>query len=243
LWQRVSWNLGRSISRVLSVLLFRFRARGQCRLPARGGILLVSNHQSFLDPWLMGIAVSRQVHYMARDTLFQGGFLQFLGEIWNAFPVRRGAADLAAIRMGVERLEKGFMLNIFPEGTRSEDGSIGAMSAGMTLVLNRCKTDVVIVPVVIDGAFEVWPRGVKFPRFFGGGGRRGIRVFYGRAIGASEWRAWEAEELALKVRAEMVRMQRDMGNVHAAESEQKLAADLAAREARGGERTRRRRGR
>jgi 1-acyl-sn-glycerol-3-phosphate acyltransferase len=118
-WQAFTWWLGRFISRLVSLLLFRLRARGQAGLPKSGGVLLVMNHQSFLDPWLVGVAPSRQVHYMARDTLFRGGFLQYLGELWNAFPVRRGAADLGAIRTAVERLDKGFMVNIFPEGTRS----------------------------------------------------------------------------------------------------------------------------
>src|ERR1043166_2315780 len=132
-WPGFSWMMGRLISRILSMLLFRLHVRGQARLPRSGGVLLVTNHQSFLDPWLIGIAPGRQVHYMARDTLFRGGFLQYLGELWNAFPVKRGAADLGAIRTAVERLDKGFMMNIFPEGTRTEDGSIGAIAPGMVL--------------------------------------------------------------------------------------------------------------
>ena len=67
---------------------------------------------------------------MARDTLFKGGFLGYLLELWNSFPVKRGSADLGAIRTAVERLDKGFVVNIFPEGTRSEDGSIGSVAAG-----------------------------------------------------------------------------------------------------------------
>jgi 1-acyl-sn-glycerol-3-phosphate acyltransferase len=219
-WQRFSWNLGRSISRLFSMLLFRFHARGQGQLPRSGGVLLVSNHQSFLDPWLMGIAVSRQVHYMARDTLFRGGILLYLLELWNSFPVKRGTADLGAIRTGVERLDKGFMLNIFPEGTRSEDGSIGPMSPGMALILNRCKSEVVVVPVVIEGAFEAWPRGARFPRPWV------IRIVYGRSIAPAEWRQWGAQELAMRLRGELVKLQQEIGSVHATRSRQRLAADV-----------------
>jgi 1-acyl-sn-glycerol-3-phosphate acyltransferase len=75
LWQAFSWNVGRLVSRILSMLLFRLHVRGQAGIPKTGGVLLIANHQSFLDPWLIGIAPSRQVHYMARDTLFRGGFL------------------------------------------------------------------------------------------------------------------------------------------------------------------------
>jgi 1-acyl-sn-glycerol-3-phosphate acyltransferase len=221
--QVLAWNAGRTVSRVFSVLLFRLHVGGQARLPKQGGVLMVTNHQSFLDPWLIGIAPSRQVHYMARDTLFKGGFLHYLMELWNAFPVKRGAADLGAIRMAVDVLDRGYMLNIFPEGTRSEDGSIGAVAPGMVLILNRCKVDVPIVPVVIDGAYEAWPRGRKMPKLWGGR----IRIVYGRPIPASEWRAMGADALALRVRGELVKLQREMGSVHAGESERRLREDAA----------------
>ena len=184
---------------------------------------MVTNHQSFLDPWLIGIAPSRQVHYMARDTLFKGGFLHFLMELWNAFPVKRGAADLGAIRMAVDVLDRGYLLNIFPEGTRSEDGSIGTVAPGMVLILNRCKNDVPIVPVVIDGAYETWPRDAKMPKLWGGR----IRIQHGKPIPASEWRPLSADELAMRVRTELVKLQRAMGSVHAAESERRLKEDAA----------------
>jgi 1-acyl-sn-glycerol-3-phosphate acyltransferase len=221
LWQAFTWNVGRLVSRILSMLLFRLHVRGQAGIPKTGGVLLIANHQSFLDPWLIGIAPSRQVHYMARDTLFRDGFLQYLGELWNAFPVKRGAADLGAIRMAVERLDKGFMVNIFPEGTRSEDGSIGAIAPGMVLILNRCRTDVPIVPVVIDGAFEAWPRNAKLPRPYP------IRIEYGRPIPPSQWRQWSPDELALRVREEMVKLQAELGSKHACQSRRRLAEDQA----------------
>jgi 1-acyl-sn-glycerol-3-phosphate acyltransferase len=220
-FQRFAWNTGQFISRMLSILLFRLHVDGQAHLPARGGVLLVTNHQSFLDPWLMGIAPARQVHYMARDTLFKGGFLQWLAEVLNAFPVKRGSADLGAIRVAVERLDKGFMLNIFPEGTRSEDGTIGAVAPGMVLILNRCKTDVPIVPVVIDGAFEAWPRNAKLPR------PGAIRIRHGAPIPAGEWRQLSPEALALRIRKELVKLQREMGSIHGDASERRLEREAS----------------
>jgi len=221
-FQAFAWNTGRLISRILSILLFRLKVRGQATIPKTGGVLMVCNHQSFLDPWLVGIAPSRQIHYMARDTLFRGGFLQYLGELWNAFPVKRGAADLGAIRTAVERLDKGFIVNIFPEGTRSEDGSIGAIAPGMILILNRCKSDVPIVPVIIDGAYEAWPRSQKLPR------PHSIRIIYGKPIAAGEWRGWSADELAGRIRGELVTLQRQVRSAHAELSQRRLELDVAA---------------
>jgi 1-acyl-sn-glycerol-3-phosphate acyltransferase len=247
-FQAFAWNTGRLISRILSVLFFKLHVRGQNNIPKTGGVLMVTNHQSFLDPWLVGIAPSRQIHYMARDTLFNKtggvqGFLHYLLELWNAFPVKRGSADLGAIRTGVERLEKGFVLNIFPEGTRSEDGTIGTVAPGMVLILNRVKGDPPpILPVIIDGAFEAWPRNAKAPRVFGGSE---IRILHGKPIPASEWKALSADQLAARVRRELVKLQREIGSVHAAASEARVAKEeaeaAAAVKAGGGEKPRRRR--
>jgi 1-acyl-sn-glycerol-3-phosphate acyltransferase len=222
LFQRCAWNTGRLLSRIISMLLFRLHVGGQSNIPKTGGVLMVTNPQSFLDPWLIGIAPSRQVHYMARDTLFKGGFLTWLMELLNAFPVKRGAADLTAIRTAVERLDKGFLLNIFPEGTRSEDGSIGHIAPGISLILNRCKTDVAVLPVVIDGAFEAWPRTSRFPH------PHPIRIRHGKPIAAAEWRGLSAEALALRLRGELVKLQAGMGSPHAARSEERLAEAVAA---------------
>jgi 1-acyl-sn-glycerol-3-phosphate acyltransferase len=191
-------------------------------MPKTGGVLMVTNHQSFLDPWLIGIAPPRQVHYMARDTLFKGGFLQWLAETLNAFPVKRGSADLGAIRAAVERLDKGFVVNIFPEGTRSEDGTIGPIAAGVSLILNRAKTPVPIVPTVVDGAFDAWPRKAKFPR----PGK--VRIIYGKAIMPEEWKAWSAEELARRIRRELVKLQEEVGSRHAGDSKKRVEAEEAA---------------
>lgn len=225
LFQRLAWNTGRLISRILSILLFRLHVSGQSNIPKSGGVLMITNHQSFLDPWLIGIAPSRQVHYMARDTLFKRGLLLFLLELLNAFPVKRGAADLTAIRTAVDRLDKGFLLNIFPEGTRSEDGSIGHIAAGVSLILNRCKTDITIVPVCIDGAFEAWPRSSRFPH------PHPIRIRHGKPIPAGEWRALSPEALAVRLRSDLVNLQSAMHSPYAERSQQRLAEILAAPQA------------
>jgi len=248
-FQQLSWNVGRLISRIVSVLFFKLHVSGQTNIPKTGGVLMVSNHQSFLDPWLVGIAPSRQLHYMARDTLFNktggvGGFLHFLLELWNAFPVKRGSADLTSIRTAVERLSAGYVLNIFPEGTRTEDGTIGPIAAGLSLILNRCKTEPppVILPTIIDGAFEAWPRDKKVPRVMGGST---IRIYYGTPIPATEWKALSSEELARRIRWELVKLQYEIGSVHAERSRLRVleeeARDAAAAQSGGEGRARRRR--
>jgi 1-acyl-sn-glycerol-3-phosphate acyltransferase len=220
--QPLYWNTGRLLSRIISILMFKLRVSGQTHIPKSGGVLMVTNHQSFLDPWLIGIAPSRQIHYMARDTLFKRGILLWLLEVLNSFPIKRGAADLTAIRTAVDRLDRGFLVNIFPEGTRSEDGSIGDIAPGLSLILNRCKSDVAILPTLIDGAFEAWPRSSKFPH------PHPIRILHGKPIPASEWRPLSADALALRLRTELVNLQASIHSPHAEKSRARLATALAS---------------
>jgi len=167
----VVWKLAQLLVRIWTSTMFDLKAYGLRNVPARGGVLLVSNHQSLLDPMLLGARVRRPMSYMAKSELFQnkafGGLIRRLG----AFPVRQGAGDVGAIKETVHRLQEGRMLNIFPEGSRSEDGEIATMLSGVALVIRRA--GVPVVPVAIDGSYDAWPKGARFFH------RHPIRVVYG----------------------------------------------------------------
>ena len=141
---------------------FRGRVFGRRHVPLSGGVLLVCNHQSFLDPVLATLALPRECHYMARDSLFAIPRLRWLIETLNAFPVRRGTADVAAIKETLRRLKAGALITMFPEGTRTPDGSVQPMHSGAVLIAR--KAGVPIVPTAIMGAFEAWPRTARLPR-------------------------------------------------------------------------------
>src|SRR5206468_1134007 len=167
----VVWKLAQLLVRIWTTMMFDLKAYGLRNIPARGGVLLVSNHQSLLDPMLLGARVRRPMSYMAKSELFHnkafGGLIRRLG----AFPVRQGAGDVGAIKETVHRLQEGRMLNIFPEGSRSEDGEVAAMLPGVALVVRRA--GVPVVPVAIDGSYDAWPKGARFFH------RHPIRVVYG----------------------------------------------------------------
>ena len=127
-----------------------------------GAVLLAGNHQSFLDPVLVGMALSEPVHYLARSGLFRvPGFGQLIRAL-GAHPVRRGMPDAEAIRWVHQVLRDGEPLLMFPEGTRTRDGSLGRFRPGVGSVAVRC--DVPVIPVCIHGAFESWPRTHALPR-------------------------------------------------------------------------------
>ena len=214
------WTLGKVFLQFFSVLCFHVRVAGRENVPAKGAALLVTNHQSMLDPWMIGIALHRQIHFMARESLFKGGLGQYIFETTNAFPVRRGRADSTAVREAIRRLQCGYLLNLFPEATRTFDGTIGPIAAGVAIIVHRAK--VPVIPVVIDGAFEAWPRDRKFFRY------SGIRVRYGKAIPYDELTNLSADEISVRIRREMIDLQKKLKSVHAAASEARFQADLQA---------------
>lgn len=140
----------------------RMRVFGSNRVPRDGGVLLACNHQCALDPIFVGVALRRPLHYMARDSLFlpygPGAFLRAV----NSFPVRRGAADVGAMRESVKRLRTGKCLLIFAEATRTSDGRIRSCQPGAIMIATRSPAP--IVPVVIEGAFDLWPKHRRCPR-------------------------------------------------------------------------------
>jgi 1-acyl-sn-glycerol-3-phosphate acyltransferase len=164
------------------------RFYGLENIPAKGPFIIASNHQSFLDPLFAGICI-RPVCFMARDTLFKNWFFGPLLLSVNAVPVRRGQTDIASIREILEKLKQGKGVCLFPEATRSTDGKIASLKGGFTLLSRRGNAPV--IPALIDGAFECWPRHKKL---FKPGSK--ITVTYGKPITAGQITAMEDDRFA-----------------------------------------------
>lgn len=145
---------------IVCKILFRYRYSGGENVPMTGPLLVVSNHQSHLDPVLIGIASPRQVGALARASLFVGPFA-WLIRSYGAVPVERGSAT-AGIRAMLGALKAGQAMIVFPEGTRTEDGNLRPFQAGFCAIARR--SGAAIVPTTIDGAFDALPRGAIFPR-------------------------------------------------------------------------------
>ncbi len=161
--------------RYLFVVCFGFRSFGERSVPERGGVVLAANHQSFFDPILIGLALRRRLHYAARDSLFRNPIVSWVFRSVGATPVSREAFRAGDLRELAGIVEEGGALVLFPEGTRTRDGSRGEPRRGFALVAERAR--VPVVPVLIDGAHEAWPRHRRLFR------RRRLRVAYGDAIG------------------------------------------------------------
>jgi 1-acyl-sn-glycerol-3-phosphate acyltransferase len=144
--------------RLIFDLAFRGQVFGLENLPARGGFLLAANHASFLDPFLVGCHLQRQIAYFARKTLWKGGFSSWWLDTVGTIPVDRdGGQDVSAIKRVLRVLREDRGLVLFPEGTRTPDGRLQPAKPGVGFI--ACKTQVPVVPVRIFGSFEAMGRG------------------------------------------------------------------------------------
>lgn len=161
--QEAVYRFCRATASAVLTLLYRLRVQGAEHVPARGGALLIANHASHLDPPLIGVAVKRRsLMYLARSGLFRFAPFAALIRALGAIPLRENEGDLGAMKRAIEELKRGRLVLIFPEGTRSPDGSIGEFKRGAWLLIARAKCDV--IPVRVDGAYDAWPRSRTLPR-------------------------------------------------------------------------------
>lgn len=156
----------RGLVQGIYTLLYGYRRYGLDRPPASGACILVCNHQSHLDPPAVGLFFTRRaVHFIARGTLFSNPAFGWLIRALNSIPIKRGEADLSAIKESLRRLDAGAAVLVFAEGTRSPDGAMRPFERGTLLLLRKSRCPV--VPMAVEGLHDVWPRGQRLPRLFG----------------------------------------------------------------------------
>ena len=187
LWPFTSYlttNISAMLLWVLFFVLNRTTVIGRERVGHRHNTLLLSNHQSMIDSFLVGGAAYLPWSLIkpslipwnpaAIENFYKSKFLAWLAYNWHCIPVQEGRRDLRALRHMVDVLPTG-VLTLFPEGTRTRDGSIGKGRAGAGVVALTTKARV--IPVAIEGMQDVLPIGRIVPRVF-----KRLYVSYGPAI-------------------------------------------------------------
>lgn len=158
-------------TRRVAVAISAVNLSGLDAFPASGPVILCPNHLHFADPPVIAAFMPRRVHYMVKIEAWKAPFLGLIPLWFDAFPVRRGEADLAAYRKALKLLGEGKVVGIFPEGHRSKDGHLQAGQPGAIILAQRSGAP--IVPVGIRGVREV----VSWPGAFQ---RRSLRISVGK---------------------------------------------------------------
>ncbi len=146
-----------TLSKVVARFFFSFKVIHPERMVEEGPLILASNHQSYFDPPLVGICSRRGVYYLARKTLLQIPLLGKLLPQINVILVDRDGNDMSALKSVIRTVKSGNGVVLFPEGTRSVDGSLQPGKAGIGLVI--AKTRAPVQPVRIFGSYEAFPKG------------------------------------------------------------------------------------
>src|SRR5688572_21726975 len=147
------YEFGRVIVLVSIILFYRYRWFGRKQVPATGPVLIIANHQSHMDPPLIGAAIfQRQLDYVARVGLYKSRIFSWIISALNATPIHEDRGDTRAIKDVLARLEAGRAVVIFPEGSRTPDGQVKEFKRGIALIVKRAECPV--VPVAIEGAFD-----------------------------------------------------------------------------------------
>ena len=167
------------------VCFFSYRVVGKEKLVTDGPVLIASNHESYLDPPLVGVAYDKAVYYLASKTLFTG-FGAWLYPRLNSIPVDQDRPDMTSLKTIIKLLRGGNQVVVFPEGARTLDGELQKAEAGTGLIVAKSKA--VVQPVRIFGARAALPRGTNKLRF------RPITLVIGDPI------TFTAEELKAKGR-------------------------------------------
>ncbi|MHC4709926.1 MAG: lysophospholipid acyltransferase family protein [Planctomycetota bacterium] len=181
----VWWVLVRSLVRFVFWIVYRMRCFGRSQVPPSGPAIYVANHQSHLDPPIVGCLVGPFAS-LARATLFDSKSMGWILPRLGSIRLHRGRGDAAALRTAIDELKAGGRVLIFPEGERCHDGALNVFQSGMLVLVRR--TGAPVVPIAIEGPWDIWPRTREYPRLRG---RIAARV--GHPITAQELTSEEPE--------------------------------------------------
>jgi len=179
----------------LFTLGFSLRTTGMLNMPKTGPALLVANHQSFLDPLIIGLVARRPLVYLARKTLFRNPLFAWMIRSLNAVPIDQESVGKEGIRTILSQLQRGRPVVVFPEGSRTDDGNMQPFKPGVHLLIKR--TQAPIVPVGIAGAYDAWPIWRSYPipaPLFMPAGPGTISVSLGKPIDSSHYAAMPREQ-------------------------------------------------
>ena len=156
------YKIASFLALIFSKIVFRLEIKGRENIPKAGGFILASNHASYLDPAVLAAACPRRLDFMARHDLFSIPLFGLIIRALGAFPLKRGTADISSIKQALKRLRAERGLLVFPEGSRSVDGSNQKAEPGVAFVAAKSKA--AVIPTFIRGSNIAFGRNARFVR-------------------------------------------------------------------------------
>ena len=144
------------IMRALLIAFTRYRVEGRQHIPREGAFILAANHLSYTDPPTLAASARRHVIFMTKQEILRMPVLGLVARLYGSFGIRRGEADLSALRKAQGALNSSAVLGMFPEGTRARRRGLGRPHPGVALLALR--TNALIVPAAIWGTQQILPR-------------------------------------------------------------------------------------
>jgi 1-acyl-sn-glycerol-3-phosphate acyltransferase len=189
-------------------LAFSMRVRGRPNMPRTGPVLIIANHQSFIDPVLIGLSASRHISYLARKSLWKHWLLARFIESVGAVPVDQEGVAKEGLKTVLQQLQAGKAVIVFPEGERTPDGVMHGLKPGIMLLIKR--TQAAILPMGIAGAVDAWPRWKKYPvpaPLFLPATKRTMGVAVGPPLDAKRYAAMDRKQALAELFGELQKIQ------------------------------------
>lgn len=202
----VLYSIVKTAARIVMYIMYRCRVFGLENVPETGGMLIASNHQSYIDPPGIGCLPKRRLSYIAQSGLFKFKPFGWVIEALGSVAIRQDTGDAGAIKEVIRRLELGDAVLIFPEGSRCETGEMEEFKRGVALLVKRAK--VPVCPVAIEGAFAAWPRQRMLPRLWG----QRVWVRFGTPISYDELMKDGADGAMTRLKTEIGKLQQQLRN-------------------------------
>jgi 1-acyl-sn-glycerol-3-phosphate acyltransferase len=174
----MSYAVSRHLVRLIFSTYFRGEVYNAHNVPERGPLIIASNHVGYIDPFCVGAAVNRRICYLCRESAFKWPIIGYLLKKWNAVPVDRDGKNPRGLKAVLDRLKDGEAVMLFPEGTRTYDGTLQRAKPGIGLLVAQSQAPV--LPVRIFGMWEAFNRHMKFPR------PKKVKVVFGELISFDE---------------------------------------------------------
>jgi 1-acyl-sn-glycerol-3-phosphate acyltransferase len=187
LFQRCVYDFSRFICRLWLLFYFQLRVHGMQNVPRHDGMLICANHQSVLDPIVIGCAFPRRSNYLAKKTLFGIWWLAWFLKQVDTISIDRDGMGIAGMKETLRRLRRNESVLLFPEGSRTHDGNLQPLMSGFVALAKR--VDLPLLPVGLDGPFACWPRGSSFPRM------GMVHVVFGKPIEPEEIRGLDDDQI------------------------------------------------